>query len=142
MDNENSYPIEISDLYPGTTFYYQENTYSNSHLYVILTEPENVRGTICVVSVNFTTRRSAGRGSDMTVVLNVGDHPFIKRPSVVVYNDAMFFSAEKLIRYINEEQSLADDVEEKVLKRIQQGLLDSDFTPIEIWEYCKDKFQL
>jgi hypothetical protein len=35
--------------------------------------------------VNLTTKRPH---SDVTTVLNRGDHPFIQRPSVVMYSDA------------------------------------------------------
>ncbi|GFE72320.1 hypothetical protein [Chroococcus sp. FPU101] len=141
MCDNNSYSVKISDLYPGTTFLYRKNSYSISHLYIILTDCEDVNGVLCVVSVNITTQTRIGRGSDTTVILNVGDHPFIKKPSVVNYNDAEFSSVEKLIRYINEEQSLNDDdLEKEVLRKIQQGLLDSDRTPIEILEYCQNKF--
>jgi uncharacterized membrane protein len=135
-----SYPIDINGLYPGTTYHYRKNSYLPTHLHIILAEPNDIEGTICIVSVNITTQTNTPLGLDTTVVLNVGDHPFIKRPSVVAYSLAVFSPVKDLIRYINDEKSLDDDLDDEILQRIQKGLLASDFTPIEILEYCKDKF--
>lgn len=132
------YPVELDDLYPGTTFHYGKNAYNN-HLYIILTEPEDVHGELLVVMVNITTKR---QGADTTVVLDKGDHPFIKRPSVVAYIHAELFKTAILLRYLNTEKSLVDYVlEDDVLHKIQQGLLDSEFTPIDVLEYCRDEFK-
>jgi hypothetical protein len=141
MCDENHYPIGIDDLYPGTTYHYRKDVYSKFHLHIILTSPEDIEGVTTVVVVNLTTQRNTQRGSDLAVILDTGDHPFIQRPSVVSYRDAAFFGAEKIVRYINEEKCLADDLEDSVLKRVQQGLLDSLFTPLEVLDYCQYKFE-
>lgn len=140
MCDQTHYPIEINDLYPGTTFHFRKDSHSSPHLCVILTNPENINDVLTVVFVNVTTQRSTSRGSDSTVILNTGDHHFIKHPSVVSYKDAQFYSAQKILRYINEEKCLDDDLEENILKKIQQGLLESRNTPYEIVQYCQYKF--
>lgn len=132
------YPVELADLFPGTTFHYGKNAY-NKHLHIILTDPKDIEGEVLVVIVNLTTKR---QGADTTVVLDKGDHPFIKHPSVVAYIHAELFSTRTLLNYLNAERSLIDFVlEDDALKRVQQGLLDSEFTPIDVFEYCQDKFK-
>ncbi len=54
-----------------------------AHLWVVLTAPD-VTGT--VVLVNFTTQRAH---SDPTLILQPGDHRFIKHPTAVHYADAL-----------------------------------------------------
>lgn len=114
MSDENNYPVSIDDLYPGTTFHYRKDSYSPAHLHIILTDPDTVNGTLVVVTVNLTTRRNTLRGTDTTVVLDSGDHSFIERTSVISYRDAEFFQAQKLLRYINEERCLDDDLDEEI----------------------------
>ncbi|ANV90790.1 hypothetical protein [Picosynechococcus sp. PCC 8807] len=131
------YPVTLEDLYPGTTFHYGKNAY-NKHLHIILTDPEDVKGEILVVMVNLTTMR---QGADTTVILDKSDHPFIKHPSVVAYIHAELFNTKTLLNYLNAERSLIDFVlEDEALRRVQQGLLESEFTPIEVLEYCQNKF--
>jgi len=135
------YPIEITDLYPGTAFYWKKSIGDRSHLYFVLTEPDEVNGKVVVVVVNITGKTEHGLGSDHTVILNVDDHPFITKPSVVVYRRAGFFDVNTLVRYINEEKSLSvDEVDDVVFQRIQKGVFESDLTPPEIVEYCQQKF--
>jgi hypothetical protein len=140
MCSDSNYPINIKDLYPGRTFHYRKDSYSSWHLHIILTEPDSIEGTVCIVVVNITTLRNDRRGLDTTVILDIGDHSFIDRPSVIAYRKAEFFHAQKLVSFINDENSLDDDLDDEILKRIRKGLLDSDFTPMDIWEYCKDEF--
>jgi hypothetical protein len=135
------YPIEITDLYPGTAFYWKKSIGDRSHLYFVLTDPDEVNGKVVVVAVNITGKTERGLGSDHTVILNVDDHPFITKPSVVVYRRAEFFDASKLVRYINEERSLsADELDDEVFQKIQKGVIESELTPPEILEYCQQKF--
>ena len=54
------------------------------HLWVLITSVDPKSGQ--ALMVNITTRRP--HSPDTTTILNVGDHPFIKNPSVVFYADA------------------------------------------------------
>lgn len=141
--SDSLYPVGIDDLYPGTAFYWKRTNFDRPHLYIILTEPDIVESKLVVVSVNLTGKTERGLGSDTTVILDIGDHPFITKPSVIVYKKASFFNVEKLIQYINDERCLEEeDLKDDLLKKIQQGLLDSDQTLIEIYKYCQQKFEL
>ncbi len=135
------YPLEIEDLRKGTAFYWKKAASDTRHLFFILTDPDTVNGKIVVVAVNITGRTEYGLGSDTTVVLNVGDHPFISKPSVVVYKKAMLSDASKIVKYINQEKSLdCYELEDDVFKKVQEGIFESDLTPPEIVEYCRQKF--
>ena len=54
----------------------------NEHLWVLITNPDP--RTQEAIMVNVTTQRPH---SDTTTILNVGDHPFIQKPSVIFYAD-------------------------------------------------------
>lgn len=137
------YPVTADDLYPGTAFYWKKAASDKSHLFFILTKPDEIDQVLVVVAVNITGETERGLGSDTTIRLNIEDHPFIKKPSVVVYKKATFFSVEKLLRYINEERSLEiNELDDELFQRIQRGLLESDQTPIKIQNYCRTRFNL
>src|ERR1019366_5002265 len=69
-------------LKQGDTFLISSPRNEVEHLWIVLTEPDEENQSLCV---NITTAQD---GSDLTVELNKGDHPFIKHPSVVNYFDA------------------------------------------------------
>lgn len=121
---------------PGDAVLLRKPNQTVEHLWVILTEPEGDPSQ--VVMVNLTTQRS---GSDTTVVLNVGEHPFIQHPTAVNYFDARFTPAEPLQQGV--DAGFFSDLqccEPGVLKKIQQGLLASRFTPKRIKNYCAQRF--
>lgn len=53
------------------------------HLWLLITNPNPA--THEAIMVNVTTQRPH---SDTTTILNVGDHPFVQKPSVIFYADA------------------------------------------------------
>ena len=82
--------------------------------------------------VNVTTQRPH---SDTTTVLNPGDHPFIQRPSVVLYADARAVDTRFLDQAVASGSFRAHTaVSGPVLGRIQAGLQMSPFTPKKIKE--------
>jgi hypothetical protein len=82
--------------------------------------------------VNVTTQRPH---SDTTTVLNRGDHPFIQRPSVVLYADARTVDARLLDQAVTSGAFRAHTVfSGPILGRIQAGLQTSPFTPKKIKE--------
>lgn len=94
--------------------------------------------------VNFNTLR---RGSDQTVVLDLEDHPFISRPTVVTYADARIVPQERLVELyqlgqtaIGSEQLLRphSDCSPELLARITAGVQASKFTPLEVKEFCEN----
>lgn len=52
------------------------------HLWIVVTEPDPVSNLCGIVSV--TTLRNS---KDQTVILRVGDHPFIRHESTIFYGD-------------------------------------------------------
>ncbi len=100
------------------------------HLWVLITRPDPANREAIMVTV--TTQRPH---SDTTTVLNRGEHPFIQRPSVVLYADARTVDSRLL------DQALASGsfrahaaFSGPVLRRIQAGLQTSPFTPKKIKE--------
>jgi len=121
---------------PGDAVWFDEMFEAIPHLYVVVTPPEGSPPR--AVIVNLTSQRP---NSDTTVILHPGDHPFIDRPTVVNYKQARCASIEWLKREIDGKIAWADfPFELDVLKRIQDGILQSPFTPRGIKKYCAGRF--
>jgi hypothetical protein len=98
-----------------------------SHLWVLVTPPDADGD---AVMVNLTTQRPH---SDTTVVLQPGDHPFIRHSTVVNYSDARLVNTPQLDAAINAGICRQlDPVTPAVLNQIQAGLPLSPFTPNKI----------
>ena len=119
----------VSTLNCGDTFLTGDGDEDNFHLWVIITPPQAGEVvTVCIVT--------AHRRSERLIVLNAGDHPFIKHESVVAY----YFSKIRMVEDIEEmlARGLAkkrEPVNPELLRRIQTGLLDSDFIPNAVRAY-------
>ena len=72
----------------GETFFLSGTHDTEPHLWIVLTDPEGNPGEVVVV--NLTSQRP---GSDATVVLQRGDHPFVRHDTVVYYGDARMDTA-------------------------------------------------
>ncbi len=102
------------------------------HLHGIITEPQGDPPKSVIVNVS--TKRCE---SDTTVILKPGEHPFIKHDSVINYKDALLSLAAKLEEAVNEGHFEASETfDTTILKRIQDGLLQSKQTPKNIKTYC------
>jgi hypothetical protein len=98
------------------------------HLWVLITRPDPA--TREGIMINVTTQRPH---SDTTTVLNRGDHPFIQRPSVVLYADARTVDTRLLDQTIVSGAFRAHAAfSNPVLGRIQAGVQTSPFTPKKI----------
>lgn len=89
--------------------------------------------------VSITTQRP---GSDATCVLGPGDHPFVKHPSVVYYQDARELDLLAIERALtagmqNVVCTRHASCSPSLLLRIRQGLLASSFTPKNIKARCQ-----
>jgi hypothetical protein len=124
-------------LQSGDAFLLPKSSADTEHLWIIVTEVDAVNSK--AVCVNVTTRRPH---SDLTAILKVGDHPFIKHESVINYQDAREMPIDVV------EQALAtgttqfvciqlDPASEDLLKRVRQGLIDSKLTPKGIKAHCR-----
>jgi hypothetical protein len=116
---------------PGDTVWFHEMHQDIPHIYVVITPPEGESSRAIVV--NLTSQRS---GSDHTVVLDRGDHPFIKCPTVVNYQAARIVSVNWLRKEIEQGFAWADHpFDPHQLKRIQRGVLNSPLVPHDIKQY-------
>jgi hypothetical protein len=117
----------------GASLFLAKIHQSQEHLWVVVTEPAG-NPALCVI-VNITSREW---NSDPTVVLTVGDHPYVIHDSVVNYSDATLSPKQKLEEAVNNGYfSSHDPFEPTVLQRIQSGLLHSELTPKPILRYCE-----
>jgi len=106
------------------------------HLFIVLTDPEPGSGKLVAVMV-----QTKEKYTDDTVVLQVGDHPFVKHPTAVQFATASYYFDGKIARALengtcHQRASLSDEV----LNRVRRGLLDSPFTVNDVRAYCRIKF--
>jgi hypothetical protein len=126
----------MGDVYAGTTIELPKTSGATPHLWVVLTDPDG--NPAQVVIANLTTRKA---DSDDTVVLNVGDHSYIKHETIVYYADARLATVEgieKIAQFPN--YGYHDDCSDELLGKIQQGLLTSRYTPKKVKDYCIGRF--
>jgi hypothetical protein len=127
-------------LKPGDTFLLPKSAKQTEHRWIILTNPATDGTAICV---NVTSWRT---GCDETVVLQPGDHDFIKKKSVVHYEDARPMHLERI------EELLATGTDKFVCKqmlcctyalmdKLREGLLKSKRTPKGIKAYCRSLWE-
>src|SRR6266496_4718509 len=117
----------------GDTFYADDELTDDGepHLWIIVTPPTDGE----VVTVSITTRR---KRSETTVVLQSGEHPFIRHESVIAYSFSRIRLVEEIERAIaNGTARKREPVSEKLLQRAKNGLADSDFTPNGVRHYYK-----
>jgi hypothetical protein len=110
------------------------------HLWIIITDADP--NTDEIVMVNLTTHRE---GSDATVVLKKGDHPYIIHDSVVFFHDAKIVQISDLEQLMISYPNLCrkcDKCSNSVLKRIQAGLLKSEFTHKKVIAFCRKAWNL
>ena len=106
---------------PGDTFLDRHPAFG-THLWVIVATP----GTDAL-AFNFTTRRP-GRHCDTSCMIAAGEHPFVRRETVVEYRRGVFGPQkawEDLARLGSARSS--DPVSAVLLLRIQRGTLASKF---------------
>ncbi len=113
----------------GDTFLTGDGDEDNFHLWVIITPPsEGEVITVCVVT--------AHKRSERLVVLHAGDHPFIKHESVVAYRYSKIravvdIEAAMVTGAAKKREAMAEDT----VRRIEVGLVESDFTPTDVRYY-------
>jgi hypothetical protein len=104
-----------------------EYTRGLPHLWIVVAGPD-LQGRIILVSV--TTLRS---WRDQTMILQPGDHPYVRHPSVIFYKFAMESNAGTLQQWIDTGRADPQAAcSAELLKLIQQGITASKSTPIGI----------
>jgi hypothetical protein len=116
----------------GDAFMLEDDDESKEHLHVVLTKP-TAEGEVVTVAIC-----SRHRLSETLVCLGQGDHPFIQHESVVAYRYAEIRKCAAIENAIAKGQArLKERVSDQLLKRMQSGLLDSDFVANEVRAFFK-----
>jgi len=85
--------------------------------------------------------RTATEFTDDTVVLQPGDHPFVRHATAVHYSTADLFQVDKLLDAMQRgECRLRQDMSETLLEKVRDGLLRSPFTIHRIRDLCEELF--
>ena len=112
----------------GDSFMLPKPGQETEHLWVLITNPDPAMHE--AIMVNVTTQRPH---SETTTILNVGDHPFIQKPSVIFFADARMVDTRLLDAAVRRGAYNAHAAfQARVLLKIQAGLLASTFTPKKI----------
>jgi hypothetical protein len=112
----------------GDSFMLPKPGHDTEHLWVLITNPDPE--SYEAIMVNITTQRPH---SDKTTVLDSGEHPFIKQPSVVFYSDARTVDTRLLDAAVQRGAYRGHAAfDAAVLGKIQAGLAVSPFTPRKI----------
>lgn len=98
------------------------------HLYFICHDPvyiEEYRKDV-FLSVNITTIKE-GKYFDPACVCSVGDHPFIKNDSYVIYNKAEIFGVDSVISNIKKNfAKISDPCSDELFIRVLEGFNKSE----------------
>jgi hypothetical protein len=106
------------------------------HLWIVITEPDPASDLCGIVSV--TTLRNS---KDQTVILSVGDHPFIRHESTIFYGDAMIVDAQRLGNEMAAGLAVRrDPCPAATLKLVQQGVSASPFTRPKFLRFCREQW--
>lgn len=120
-------------VYAGRTFMYPDG--GIPHLWIVVTEPSGASPEVVIVSLSSERARK-----DDTVKLGTGDHPFIRKPTVVFYPDTRLMAVQAIISEIqNGQASFHADCSEDLLERVRQGLLASPATPRRMKAYVRER---
>jgi hypothetical protein len=89
--------------------------------------------------VGVTTLRNS---KDQTVILRVGDHPFIRHDSTIFYGDAMIVDVRRLEAEIAAGLALVrEQCPPATLKFVQDGVAASPFTRPKVLRFCRDRWR-
>jgi hypothetical protein len=105
------------------------------HLYAVMNDP--CAHQQCLV-MNVTSIRP-GKYHDPACELHVGDHPFVKHPSYILYRLAETMRADRIGKFVDLNYYLTkDDWHPEVFQRIINGIRESDDTPPRIVRYADE----
>lgn len=98
---------------------------SIEHLWIVLTDPDSNHKALCV---NITTKQDH---SDLTLILNAGDHPFVRHESVIHYPDARLLDLQLVHTALNGGATCTQHAKcsASLLQRVREGLMRSRLTP-------------
>ena len=122
---------------PGDTFFIPTPDNPTRHLWIVLTEVTPDGRGYCV---NVTSM--GDHIANTTVILEIGDHPFIEKQSVVLYAKAANLDIRAIEAVLNNPASRLrwkqfDCCTDELLERVRRGLLVSKHTKRSIKDYCR-----
>ena len=89
----------------------------------------------CVLLVNISSVKN-NTPIDSTCLLNIGDHPFITKPSFVYYKKAEIFSVTGINQQIAEgNYTVKEDCDNEVFNRILNGFSISDDVKLKVLRF-------
>ena len=103
----------------------------HDHLHVIITDPEDDDAQ-AVAAVNFTGYEE---NKDQSCVVEVGEHPWIKKKSLVAYQYAWVLPLGEQDDFVK-RATKREDVSDGLLTRIQEGT-DSDYIPEHVRKFVE-----
>ena len=112
----------------GDCYWAQGVNEPRPHLRVVVTKPDLSERFIVV---NMTSMRA---GADQTTVLKPGDHQLVRHESFVLYGASRMMTVTALEKEIQQGLAVRATLSFSglTLKRIQAGILNSEFTPPKI----------
>jgi len=102
-----------------------------NHLHIIITDPEDDDARAVAV-VNFT---SYVDNKDQTCVVEVGEHPWVTKKTVVAYQYAIILRLAEQDDFVK-QSTQCQDVSPALLARIQEGT-DSEAIPEKVGRFVK-----
>lgn len=106
---------------------FNEGGYIQSHLFIIVLETDDH----LTIIIPIDTIR--GPKFDRQMILNIGCHEFITHDSYINYRRARIISTVDLENMISSGKAkIRASFTEKLLEKVRDGILKSDFTPMEI----------
>ena len=129
-------------LRSGDTFFIPTPDNPTRHLWIVLTERDAAGKAYCV---NVT-----GMGdhiADTTLILEVGDHPFIEKQSVLLYSKAALLDVCTIETELSNPRSRTnwkqfEPCSAELLERVRRGLLASKHTKNAIKNHCRPLWNL
>jgi hypothetical protein len=128
----------MSGITAGVCLHLRSASSQSSHLWIVLSDPDNSEPPE-VAMVNLTSHKE---GLDETVVLEVGDHPFVRRKTIVNYAGAKIVQAVRLENAIKANLTILhnDRCPSDLLQRIREGVAATDHATPSFKTYCARQF--
>ncbi|MFZ0803891.1 MAG: hypothetical protein WBQ09_18655 [Terriglobales bacterium] len=120
----------------GDTFLLEDEDGCDQHLCIVVTPP--VDDKVAVVSI--TTRRNK---SETLVVLQKEDHPSLTHESVIAYRYSRVVKIEYIENAVNNKDAARrEPASANLLRRAQEGLLESDFVEYGVKAFYREAMHL
>jgi hypothetical protein len=120
----------------GSTMLLAEPPHLKPHLWFVLTDPFGQPPQVVAVML-----RTVKSYTDTTVILQAGDHPFIRHPSSVHYSTARAFKITAIDRTIASGHChLRQPATAQLLETLRKGFAESPYTVNAVRDLCKGRF--